>query len=608
MKSKKYIHYILLVIALFGLPLNVNGVLARNYTSLANSSQIIYILVLLLSFYVYKLKIKNENNVIGKTALSFILGGVSVYGGIIKAYNSLFFQIDFRLLVALILKFIGITFLIYLLVSILFAFLANIRITRNKKLKNSNCKNWLIYTGIMLVIWFPMFLILYPGVLGWDGMDQINQFFAARSGNLSFYLTNHHPYFTTVILGNLWKIGMITRNVNYTVAFLTIVLAIITSSCFNYLIVVVQNFYGNVVAKYLFIFLCIFPIFPFWAMTIDKTILFLDSFAIFLTQILITINSPSSFRNKSTLFLFLSSILVGLTRNDGFVYVCAAMVGLLFYSNKRKLSAVLLVSLLLIVGFNKVLLPVMKVLPSEPMESMGVPIQQIARVYTVNPSSITKKQEKTLSQFLDTKNLRNAYNASNYDSVKHLVYYPQWKLQGNYETRKRQLEKVKIVKDKKEFYRVWGQIGRNNKKIYLDSVIVSNYNYLYPVAETILIWNEPPLGQGTPSGYEYTKYFKGYQMFDTNKLKGKLFTFIINSSKLPILNLIMSCSFWVWSFLVMATYLLIKDYKKYLLIVLPLLGCVLTSLVGPINGGLRYVFPLILGVPILLILSLEKKK
>jgi len=41
---------------------------------------------------------------------------------------------------------------------------------------------------------------------------------------------------------------------------------------------------------------------------------------------------------------------------------------------------------------------------------------------------------------------------------------------------------------------------------------------------------------------------------------------------------------------------------------LSLLVTLIVALVGPVNSGLRYVFPLTIGVPVLIIISVYKQK
>lgn len=618
MKNKKIVinisKFIIFCITFCGIQFDVKEIIGGNVQKIlldTNNvvSQVFCVLGLGILYYVVKKEKfainKNESFVL--IVFSFLISVLSLIGMVIKVNNSVFFNGNSSTIFFLLWKFISV-FLISSSITLLgFNIIKNyeIPLVRNNK---TVWKSWLIYDILMILFWLPMITILYPGVFGWDGMDQVNQFFHAKSGNLTFYLTNHHPYVTTLIIGNLYKIGlMMFHNVNNTVTFVVLILGIFFIFSLNYLVVTIRKYYGNQVANYLFLFFCVFPVFSFWAMTIDKTVIFLSVFSLFVAELIIIINKTNKINYKDLMNLFISSVLIGLTRNDGFVYLVAVFIGALLYKKRRELCSTIIGAFVIVIIFNKILLPVIGVLPSEPTESMDIPVQQISRVYKLKPTSISRKQNKQLSKYMDVKQISKSYNPNDYDSVKNLIYYPKWTLSGSYRDKVQKLNNYYIVNKKESFYKLWMEIGKKNKGIYLDALIVSNFNYLYPTTEVSLLWNNQPGGKNTPSAYEYTKYTNGYNLF-YNQNKLKYFNFILNLQYLPLLKILLSASFWCCSILLFSIFLLLKSLRQYLIIVLPMLFIILVDLAGPINGGLRYVFPLMIGLPILITLSLNYKK
>lgn len=607
-----FIQILLLILTLLGMQFNVKDLLNKNilYSNISALSQVFNTLFVMVTFILYSKVAAHVKEKISTSTLAFLLGGVVTPLGEFIKYKGTIFVVSnnnlFIPIISVLIKCVSNSFLIYMLLVILFFYLDGYTANFSKVNKKS-IKLWAAYVMGMLIIWIPMMIILYPGILGWDGADQINQFFGAKSGELQFYLTNHHPYFTTVILGSLWRVGNFFGKTNYTVFFVVFVLCVTFIGCLNYLVVVIRKYYGQTASNILYIFFCMFPIFPFWALTLDKTIIFLAFFTLFFTSLLIILNKKGSLSKQDILFLFISATLVGLSRNDGFAYIIATIIGVFFLKAKRKIIITALLSaFLVVIIFNKLLLPMLKVIPSEPMESLGVPLQQIARVYKYNPCSITKDQDKKLNEYLNSKQLAKEYDPGYYDSVKKLVYYPSWKPGETYKQREKYLSNVKIVKDKGKLYKLWYQLGKNNKKIYVDSFVVSNFGYLYPIGDTNLVWNGPFGGPGTISAYEYTTYTKEYKPFN-NKIQEDGYHFITKISRLPYVNLILSCYFWTWLFFIFATYLLSQHQKQFLLLLLPLLITLMVALVGPVNSGLRYVFPLTIGVPVLIIVSIYKR-
>lgn len=62
---------------------------------------------------------------------------------------------------------------------------------------------------INILLWLPYFVLYLPGTIGFDGMNQLAEFFRihAQDGTV-YYPTNHQPWFTTLLMGGIVKIGI----------------------------------------------------------------------------------------------------------------------------------------------------------------------------------------------------------------------------------------------------------------------------------------------------------------------------------------------------------------------------------------------------------------
>lgn len=477
--------------------------------------------------------------------------------------------------------------------------------SRKELLSYKSMKIWFLFFIGLCICWLPMVLLLCPGIWGWDGMDQINQFYSVTSGEVHFYLTNHHPYTTTVIMGNLFNVGLkLFHNTNKAISLVILFNNIYLISSFSYLLYIISRYCDKRYSKYLFFFFAFFPIFSFWANTFDKTCYFLGAISFFYAELVYFIKMDYKSWNKvHFLTLFIAACLVGLTRNDGIFYVLFTLIGSVFLKNSINVKLVLTGALIGIFIFNRFGLTMLKVLPTEPMESMQVPMQQIALTLKENPRSLSNENKKQLSKFLDVQAMAHMYTANNYDAVKSTIKFPQWKFKGDFNSREKQFNNVPIVKDKGELYSIWFNLLLKNKLLFFDSFLAGNYNYYFPTTDVSLVWNDPPLNGGA-SKYEYTKYIDGYTP-SVNQFQFYLRIFFMKSiTVLPVFNLLFIPMLWNWLLIFVSALLLMQNLKRYLIIIFPSLIVFIVMLMGPVNGALRYCFPLMIIVPILFIVGI----
>lgn len=175
--------------------------------------------------------------------------------------------------------------LLFVLINYLYNWLFERLNYKDSIFLGSKLKAWVLYAAIIILLWSIILFVFYPGIWGWDGMDQMNQFFATKSDGRQFYLTNHHPYFTTVIMGNLFKLGL-SVSTNFGLFLISIINVCLFAGAISYITVIVSSVIGKKTALWLYIFFALFPIFPVWAVVIDKTAYFLESYILFTSELL----------------------------------------------------------------------------------------------------------------------------------------------------------------------------------------------------------------------------------------------------------------------------------------------------------------------------------
>ena len=113
---------------------------------------------------------------------------------------------------------------------------------------------------------------------------------------------------------------------------------------------------------------------------------------------------------------------------------------------------------------------------------------------------------------------------------------------------------------------------------------------------------------GTPTSKLFvTKIFKNYKLNHPNAFS-KLVKNMLIISNLPILNLLFVSFTWFTLWGVGSLILLDSRKIEYLNLILLGAAIIVIELFSPLNGYLRYTFPLIELVPILSIVSLRNKE
>lgn len=468
-------------------------------------------------------------------------------------------------------------------------------------LKSEFKKYWLFTFLILAVLWLPYFILSYPGLLDYDGMDQMNELFHAKAIDGVFTLTNHHPIFPTLIEGFCLKIGLsLFKSVNAGVLINNLVLHLLTLAALTSLIVSIEVLFSKKYGYLATAFFGLFPVFPLWSNAVDKTGYFTAFFAFFITSLLWLAVGKKQ-KHKYIVGLILSGLCLGLTRNDGIVYILMTLIGCLTLKQRKKLVISLLVSALLVVCGSSALVSVTHALPTEPMESIAIPIQQVYRAAIYNPASLTKQNKKSLNKFFHYKSMKKNYDPEFADVSKLNSRWPYRQFKGSYKQKLKKYNKQTFVADKSQFWKTWYDIGKRNRKLYLEAMVAQNIYYVYP--------------QTTPSHYGWsvvpnfgnvqnTHLFSGYSM--QNKKAVLAFSRKIRPldqiSGLPIINLLFITFGWFALYASISLVILAQHRYRYLNLILLGLAIVIIGLLSPLNGFSRYYQPLMVLVPVLLII------
>lgn len=581
----KYILPIISFIALF-IKLTNKGI-SFNYEYYEYISMFIYLIIL---YYLY-LKVFKENNIKSINILSAILTVIMIFGYSYEqvysprlAYNS-----DIHILVTLI-KVFGFYNLIKNLIYTFYDFICNHKFKeRIGKLAEKFNKRPFLYSVIILAITYGFYLIFYyPGVINPDNGNQIKEVLGLHTRyldsvillNENVTLTNFNPIIHTLVLGNLFKLGLHFGSANLGIFMFIALQEVIVILTLSYSIFFLHE--EGIKPKYLIMILIIYmfiPFFPFFAMTAVKDTLYSMFVLLYIIRLYQYIKYDYTLKNYIILFIIM--VLVILLRNNGIFLILMSFPFAAIFKKKylKRTLALSGVVVLFLIGYNMIL-PLFDIPNTSVREALSVPFQQTARYVSDYPEDVTEYEHDIIDKILNYEDLADRYNPELSDAVKN-----EYNIYATDE-------------DLKNYFKVWGKMFFKHPDSYLNATISNNYGYLYP---------------NTYSWYIYYKLNKilpneGYNYHYNNLEDGRLFlkNYAYSYKYIPILQYSVSCGFYTWIYVVLALVLLKSKKKELLLIITPAFAMILMNMVGPANTYFRYVLPYAISLPLILVLVIKE--
>lgn len=338
--------------------------------------------------------------------------------------------------------------------------------------KLGNSRLFLLVWTLIFVAWIPAYLVLYPGVLSYDMISQVN----SAMGEIT---TNHHPVLHTWLIRCFMKLGdTLFSGYEYGIGLLSLLQMLVLSYALARLVLLLKK--KNVPA--LLVMLTAF-LSAIWFMnaclsvTMVKDTLhaaFLVLFACHFTEIA---TNPSEYiERKQNLLIFpIVSFLMCALRNNGIYIYVFCFAGLLIarltrLKQARTFLALIVVIVLPVFAFKLYTGPVFAafgIRPGEVREALCIPIQQLQRVTVSDAEKLTDEQMDLMSYYIDNLEWRDpypghAYNAFFADPAKSCFYSEHYN------------------NDPVAFWKFYLQIGMQFPKEYMAAFLSNTLGYWYP--------------------------------------------------------------------------------------------------------------------------------
>ncbi|KRL06016.1 DUF6020 family protein [Liquorilactobacillus oeni] len=457
---------------------------------------------------------------------------------------------------------------------------------------------------LLMLVWLLIIIPFLPGTVTWDAFRQFDEYQNLHLSflNFTYVPTNHHPWFVTLFFGTVFDIGSKLGGPNLGIFLIVVIQAVISAFIYAQAIIFVSKRIGKIAGKFTFLFFSL-PIFGAYVQTVDKSSLFYAFcvwFCLNYLQVFDAISHRKKLQTLDYLLLFVSSTLMMFFRNDGGYVVIISLLLLTIYSmllKKKwtKVAFVFLTSLLLFLGWNKVVLNALHVIPGSPGEALTIPMRQTAYEYLMYPEHFSTDDKKVLNKILPLNEIKSRYNVNQADKLKEL--YPVNTFLSNEDAIKKvnnnelKLEATpKIKKETAAFLKLWLKMGISHPLDYVKVYLQANSRFLNPFFNAI---------NNNDSLFLSFDYMNNVRILKPHWYKNYNYVFpkwFLNLSRdiisaiitMPVVALIANVGMPFWTMIILFGIVISKLKIQYLIALLPLILLTLVPTMSPVNGYSRY--------------------
>lgn len=548
--------------------------------------------LLAITFYIYYLKFNEMERRKSFSVLSFIFTVFLIIGYSISNSSSLKLIFDdIQYLAITLIKYIGYYTLINITLNVIFNYLNKLKIKEFKenKLVKAFKKNPFKFSILVLTIVYVFYLIIYyPGVVGYDPSYQIKEvlgipnFYSESAGALGpSYLTAYNPILHTLLIGYLFKFGLLLGNVNLGIFIYTLIQVSFMIFVLSYSIKFLHQ--EKVPYSVLLVILGIYvfiPIFPFYSLSAFKD----TYFALFMVLYIIELCKLLKYDYEKSDIIRLVLVATGLLffRHNGILTILSTLPFYFILKKNKKQVLISLISIVIVFTTYSGIIAISDIIPTSRREVLSVPLQQTARLVIQKEDIISEEDRIIINKIIDYGSISEKYNKELSDPIKN--------------TFKNEATNEDLI----NYFKVWGKYLVKEPRIYLEATLNNMYGYIYPNAQNWYLYHMK-YDVLNEVGYDYHYNNLGI-LRDITYGYGEVFNYI------PILNLFTNIGLMTWIYLYLIGYLTESKNKKFILLLLPAFSIILTCILGPVNTYYRYVIPYSFSLPTILAFIYKNKK
>jgi hypothetical protein len=433
----------------------------------------------------------------------------------------------------------------------------------------------IMFVGICIINMTILFCSQYPGVLTPDSISQVEQL-------LQNNYSNHHPFYHTLLIKLFVMIGMkMAGDINVGVACYAVFQIVVMAMIFAYTIMTFVEI--GIHKKWIIIAAAFYVLMPYhimYSFTIWKDVLF-GGFVLMFVVSCYRCLKKVGIKVPNYIFLAVSSLGICLFRSNGFfAFVIVVISGILLFKNKEKKVICIMVCAMCLGFFMKhIALSNMGVTQPDLIESLSIPVQQIARVITAG-KSLTEDETYLIGEIVDIDLVSNSYKDYISDPIKYLV-----REKGNQQM---------ISEHKWEYIKAYITIGLRNPILYVTAWIDETKGYIN--------------GGYSYWRWQYGVYDNDFGIYATTKCENlnRLFEEYVGIfEENPILQGLLCIGLFVWLDVIMLFIGILRKDKYSIFATIPLLAVVLSLLIAtPVFSEFRYAYSVFCALPVVIAITL----
>lgn len=467
-------------------------------------------------------------------------------------------------------------------------------------------KTFIRLTLIMIACWVPYMIIMAPGAMGTDTRDQFAQILG--NGEMSWspgtvprkptdiLLTNHHPVAHTLLLGIFLKFGELIGSYFAGIEIYCVLQSCVFAAALTYSVIKLQEYgMSERLAKLVYLFFTLCPLFPLWGMTTFKD----TPFAIMLLVVTILLydafKMPEKFTKSKYWVLAAALFVLLLVRNNSFYMVLLLLPFTIIHFRKDKKFVIKVISVMLIplllfkVGFTGVAFKVAGVNNGSPREMLSVPFQQTARYILEFEDEITPEEKDSILTILgggevSMNEIAQKYVPDRSDNVKGLY------------------NKYATTDDLINYFKTWFAQLAKHPACYVEAFLNLNFSWFSFESNHDAIYYNGNTDETIP---DYLEGLDNPEALDG--ARAAVSQMINMLDRIPIVSCLFEFSFYTWCYVAIFLAMLMRKRYTELLVCLPIFANYAICFVGPV-AYMRYVIPMVACIPFVIFITFSRSR
>ncbi len=432
--------------------------------------------------------------------------------------------------------------------------------------------------GLLLLMWMPVFLAIFPGALAYDANEQWRQV-------RGWAITSHHPVIHTLLVGACLEGGYrLAGSYNLGIAVYTLLQMFTLAVIFSYGISFLRRYGVPALARLpVFLFWGLSPVVQLFSTSMTKDIYFSGVLLLFFLLLVDYSAQGQGFLEsgrKKLAFVFVAFGTM-ILRNNGF-YIVLVVLAVMFFAGRgcrRKLLPVFAGIAVLFAVYTGPVYHMLGVSRGGVQEMMSVPLQQMARTWLFHYNELEPEDRALLEELVPGENLLG-YISTVSDGVKNNFNREAWD------------------ENKGGYVKLWIKWGLSYPMEYAASFLLNTLDYWYPGG--VVDGYAPGSGKSDYFYYMVNEPGERVEMLPGVHEFYRSLSEDAEVSRKPGMFLLLSPGWYLLVFLYASGYFLARRRKVFYLPVCGIFILIFTVLMGPV-ALVRYVLPLFYVFPLLLI-------